>query len=297
MDKNSDDLPKLRMAVPKSAEEVAKGIAREKRAVNLERESSLSQSLAPFRVGSVRYLNAVPLTRGLEEEVVFATPAKLAEMLQRNELDAALVSVTEVLFNDQYEVLDGIAIASLGEVKSVLLAHRKPIGEVQEVFCDTASLTSVQLLRVLLAERGLKPEFKPLASYDPASLPDFALLIGDPALDFLFTSHAYEILDLGTAWLELTGLPFVYAVWALRRGLENSAALRRQLREARDFGLDTLDHIIRNRTEYDADFRQDYLSWHIHYHLGMDEKRGLEKFVELLRKHSSQQVYEPRFVT
>ena len=83
-------------------------------------------------------------------------------MLQRDELDAALVSVTEVLFNDRYDILDGTAIASLGEVKSVLLAHRKPIEEAKEIFCDTASLTSVNLLRVLLAERGLKPEFKPL---------------------------------------------------------------------------------------------------------------------------------------
>src|SRR5207244_1420358 len=132
--------------------------------------SNLHSSLAPFRVGSVRYLNAVPLTRGLEEEVLFATPSRLAEMLQRDELDAALVSVTEVLFNNRYEVLDGIAVASLGEVKSVLLAHRKPLNEAREIFCDTASLTSVHLLRVLLAERGLKPEFKPLASYDAASL-------------------------------------------------------------------------------------------------------------------------------
>jgi chorismate dehydratase len=246
-------------------------------------------------VGSVRYLNAVPLTRGLEEEVIFATPAKLAGMLQRDELDAGLVSVTEVLFNDRYDVLDGIAIASLGEVKSVLLAHRKPIAEAREVFCDTASLTSVELLRVLLAERGLKPEFKPLASYDFSVLPDYALLIGDPALDFSLGAHEHEIWDLGTAWQEVTNLPFVYAVWALRRGVEN-ASLCRLLREARDFGLDTLDHIIRNRTEYDADFRKDYLSWHIHYHLGADEKRGLAKFAELLGKHGAGPVFEPGFV-
>ena len=62
-------------------------------------------------------------------------------------------------------------------------------------------------------------------------------------------------------------MPFVYAVWALRRGVEN-ARLRRQLREARDFGLDTLDSIILNRPEYDYEFRKDYLGWHIHYHLG-----------------------------
>src|SRR5213078_2595870 len=116
----------------------------------------------------VRYLNAVPLTRGLEEQVLFATPSQLGALLAQDELDAALVSVTEVLLKDRYDVLDGIAIASLGEVKSVLLAHRKPIEEAKEIFCDTVSLTSVNLLKVLLAERGLKPEFKPLENYETA---------------------------------------------------------------------------------------------------------------------------------
>src|SRR5205814_239817 len=123
------------------------------------------------------------------------------------------------------------------------------------------------LLRVLLAERGLKPEFKPLAGYETAGMKDHVLLIGDPALDFLLGDREHEIWDLGTAWFEMTSLPFVYAVWALRRGKEN-AVLRRHLTEARDFGLDTLDNIIRDRKEYDLDFRQDYLGWHIHYHLG-----------------------------
>jgi len=292
----SDDTPKLRMAPPESAEELAHRFERERRSAQLQREDNLSDSLAPFRVGSVPYLNAVPLTRGLEDQIIFVTPSKLAEMLQRDELDAALVSVTEVLLKDRYDVLDGIAVASLGEVKSVFLAHRRPIEEAKEIFCDTASLTSVNLLRVLLAERGLRPEFKPLASYDFAALPDHALLIGDPALDFLHPPREHEIWDLGAAWYELTNLPFVYAIWALRRGVEN-ARLRRQLREAKSFGLETLDSIISSRTEYDLSFRKDYLGWHIHYHLGSDEKRGLAKFMELLRQHTGQTVYEPRFVS
>src|ERR1022692_1673869 len=188
----SDEIPKLRMAAPENPEEIARRLERDLVLANREREFGLERSLAPFRVGSVRYLNAVPLTRGLEEEIHFDVPSKLATMLQRDELDAALVSVTEVLFNDRYDVLDGIAIASLGEVKSVLLAHRKPLSEATEIFCDTASLTSVQLLRVLLAERGLKPEFKPLASYDSTALPDYAMLIGDPALDFALAPHEHE---------------------------------------------------------------------------------------------------------
>ncbi len=292
----ADELPKLRLQLPETAEQLARRHEKEKRAASLQREDELAGSLAAFRVGSVPYLNAVPLTRGLEDQVIFATPAKLAEMLQRGELDAALVSVTEVLFNDRYDVLDGIAVASLGEVQSVFLAHRRPLAEAREIFCDTASLTSVALLRVLLAEQGLQPEFKPLASYDRAALPDFVLLIGDPALDLLRAPTAHQVWDLGTAWMELTRLPFVYAVWALRRGIENQA-LRRRLRDAKDFGLETLDNIISERAEYDYHFRKDYLGWHIHYHLGADEKRGLIKFMELLRRHGLGPVYEPRFVT
>ncbi|HAO79365.1 MAG TPA: hypothetical protein DCQ92_10375 [Verrucomicrobia subdivision 3 bacterium] len=248
-----------------------------------------------FRIGSVPYLNAVPLTRGIESEIIFATPAKLAELLRRDELDAALVSITEVLLNDRYDILDGIAIASLGEVFSVLLAHKKPLEEVTEIFCDTASLTSVNLLRVLLAERGLKPEFKPLENYEAAPKKDFVLLIGDRAIEFQRAPHAHEIFDLGVAWTEMTNLPFVYAVWALRRGVENSE-LRAELRSSKRFGMETLDQIIATREEFDEDFRRDYFDWHIHFHLGEDEKRAIAKFSELLRKHGLGPVFEPKFV-
>lgn len=253
------------------------------------------EPLNKFRIGSVKYLNAAPLTRGIESELFLATPARLAEMLRRDELDAALVSITEVLLNDRYDILDGIAIASLGEVYSVLLAHKKPLEEAREIFCDTASLTSVNLLKVLLAERGLKPEFKPLESYEAAAEKDFVLIIGDQAIEFQRAPHAHEIFDLGAAWTEMTRLPFVYAVWALRRGFENKE-LRRELREAKSFGLETIDYIIESRPEFDADFRRDYFEWHIHYHLATDEKRAIAHFCDLLRKHNLGPVFEPKFV-
>ena len=266
----------------------------------------MSDDPKKFRIGSVSYLNAVPLSRGLESEVIFATPAKLAEMLRRDELDAALVSITEVLLNDRYDILDGIAIASLGEVYSVILAHKMPLAEAKEIFCDTASLTSVNLLKVLLAEKNLFPQFVPLENYEVAPEKDFVLLIGDRAIDFqrlsrrseakADASHTHEIYDLGAAWTELTNLPFVYAVWALRRGIENKD-LRLELKEAKKFGMESLDYIIESREEYDEDFRRDYLEWNIHYHLASDEKRGIEKFCELLRKHSLGPVFEPQFVS
>lgn len=290
-----EETPKLRMLPPEAAADLAHRIEREQRAQTLQRESQFDQSLAPFRVGSVGALNTVPLTRGIEDQITYATPARLAEMLRANELDAALVSIVEVLFTGQYDILDGIAIACLGEVRSVLLAHRKPIEQATVIYCDPASLTSVELLRVILAEKDLHPEFKRLDSYDFSRLPDYAMLIGDNALNLALGPHEHEIWDLGAAWHELTSLPFVFAGWALRRGIENSA-LRKTLREAKEFGLDTLDNIVRERTEYTYDFRQDYFGWHIHYHLGTDEKRGIAKFMELLRKHTEREVFEPRFV-
>jgi chorismate dehydratase len=216
-------------------------------------------------------------------------------MLRRDELDAALVSITEVLLNDRYDILDGIAIASLGEVYSVLLAHKKPLEEATEIFCDTASLTSVNLLKVLLAEKNLFPEFKPLENYETAQEKDFVVLIGDRAIDFQRAPHAHEIFDLGSAWTEMTNLPFVYAVWALRRGIENKE-LRRELREAKNFGMETLDYLIETREEFNEDFRRDYFEWHIQYHLGEDEKRSIAKFSEFLHKHNLGPVFEPRFV-
>jgi chorismate dehydratase len=147
----------------------------------------------------------------------------------------------------------------------------------------------------LFKEMGIAPEFKPLASYDRSAYPDNVLLIGDPALDYALGPHAHEIWDLGSAWYELTRLPLVHAVWALRRD-KDTAVLRRLLREAKSFGLDTLDYIIESRTEYTRDFRRDYLTWHIHYHLGADEKRGLARFAQLLRQHVPGPVFDPRFV-
>ena len=292
---NPGEIPKMRVTSP--AEDLARRVERENELLARQRERELEElPLAPMRVGSVPYLNAVPLTRGIEDQIVLAPPSQLAQLLREGKLDAALVSVTEALFNDAYDVLDGIAVASLGEVKSVFLAHKKPLDEVDLIFCDQASLTSVSLLKVLLAERGLRPEFRPLLNYEDAAFHDYVLLIGDPALKFALGPHEHQIWDLGTAWLELSRLPFVYAVWALRREVD-TASIRQVLREAKAFGLQTLDYLINHRTEFDAAFRRDYLGWHIHYHLGTDEKKGLAKFAELLRKHGTAPVYEPRFVS
>jgi chorismate dehydratase len=291
----SGEPSKLRLVPNETPEELARRFEHETRPILTRREADLENSLDGFHVGSVPHLNAVPLARGLENQILYLPPSQLAVKLRSGELDAALLSVTEALFNEGYDVLDNIAIASLGEVKSVFLAHRQPLESMSVIHCDTASLASFNLLKVLLAEHGLHPELKPLPRYEDASRVDNVFMIGDHALDFLLAPHDHEIWDLGTAWFELTGLPFVFAVWTLRRSDANGP-LRQALKHAKAFGMETLDSIIADRSEYSPEFRRDYLGWNIHYHLGSDERRGLAKFIELLRKHGMGPVHEPRFV-
>ena len=114
-----DDPLKLRLLPPESADDLGRRMDRKRLLKARQQEMDLEEiPLAPMRVGSVPYLNAVPLTRGIEDQIVLAPPSRLAELLREGKLDAALVSVTEVLFQDGYDVLDGIAVASLGEVKA-----------------------------------------------------------------------------------------------------------------------------------------------------------------------------------
>lgn len=240
------------------------------------------------------YLNAVPLTCGLERDCVFLPPSQLAAELHAGRLDAALVSVTEILFQDGYEILDGAAIASDGPVASVFLAHREPLEQIAVVHLDPASCTSVNLLRVLLTELGLKPEFRPLPNYAAAVELDNVLLIGNPAIDFRRAPHPHTLWDLGEAWRELTGRAFVYAVWALRR--DASDALRARLRAAKSAGLAALPQIVRERPDYDLEFRRAYLGGHIRYELGDSEKAGLARFAELLARHTGRNVFPPRYV-
>jgi chorismate dehydratase len=249
-------------------------------------------SPASKRIGSVPYLNSVPLTYGIEEETDFVVPSALAKRIRGGELDAALVSITEALFHEGYDILDSVAVASDGPVKSVFLAHHQRLEEIQTVYCDTASLTSVNLLRVLLAERGINPVFEPLPDYSQASELENVLLIGNPGIDFLHAPHEQTIWDLGTAWKELTDLPFIYAVWALRRGCHDEA-LRNKLLLAKENGINHLSEIIATHSDYDADFRQAYLGGHIRYNLGAREKAGLNKFIKLLETHGNQPVFKP----
>src|SRR5205809_8087694 len=110
-----------------------------------------------LRIGCVKYLTACPLIHGWEGNVDFDHPSALCNKLATGKLDVALVSSFEFLRNPIYRIVDEVSISSDGPVYSVVVAHRGKVGRIKEIELDPASQTAVNLLRCLLAERGLKP--------------------------------------------------------------------------------------------------------------------------------------------
>ena len=131
-------------------------------------------------------------------------------------------------------------------MRSVLLVSRVPIGEIESVALDENSRTSAALVRIVLAERyGLEPELPDCArpiSTRCSTTTDAALLIGDPAL--AVPRDRYVVLDLAGEWLELTGLPFVFAVWAARDEVARPASWSRRFVASLELGLAELDAIV-----------------------------------------------------
>lgn len=234
-----------------------------------------------LRLGCVKYLNARPLIHGWSGPVHFDHPAALCRQLAAGELDVALVSSFEYLRHPIYSIVDDVAIASDGPVYSVVIAHREPLARLREIVIDPASETSVNLLRGLLAERGLSPEL--VARSDE---PDAArLLIGDQAIAFRQSHSDFQFWDLGAAWQDLRHRPFVYALWLIRPEVTGAKEIAGQLRATRDANLRRIKDVIAEEKRFDPDFCIRYYRDHLRFSFGDQEKEGLWLFQGLCAKH------------
>lgn len=246
-----------------------------------------------LRLGCVKYLNAQPLIYGWPGAVEFDEPAILCRKLAKGELDVAFVSSFEFLSNPVYTIVDNVALASDGPVYSVVLAHSATLGEIREIVLDPASLTSVNVLRCLLAERGLTPRFvAPEADTAENVTPTRAkLLIGNQAIRFR-NRHAtdYNFWDLGAGWKETTGLPLVYALWLIRPEVKNAQSIADRLRARRDKNLNSLDEVVSVQTDFAPEFCRYYFRDCLTFRFSNAEKEGLLRFRSLCEKH---QILQP----
>jgi chorismate dehydratase len=242
------------------------------------------------RLGAVEYLNTKPLICDLEElapqvELVLDVPSRLADRLRAGELDVALIPVIEYFRGGSYAVIPDISIASRGPVLSVTLFSRVPWAQVRRVALDEGSRTSAALAQILLRRKyGVRPEVTalPLEHSAEDADADAVLLIGDRAMRACLPGFAHAF-DLGQEWHDWTGLPFVYAVWAVRPGAE-LGAVPEALAEAKRRGCAQVGRIAHREAPLlglDAGFCRRYLANIIHFDLGPREQAGLHHYYML----------------
>jgi chorismate dehydratase len=244
----------------------------------------------PIRIGAVNYLNTKPLIFELETlaegaELILDYPSRLADDLRHGRLDVALIPIIEYFRAGNYTLLPDIAIASDGPVLSVTLFSRVPWLEVRRVALDEGSRTSAALTQVLLRKRyGVRPEVCPLpldgAAEDVDA--DAVLLIGDRAMRACLPGFRHAF-DLGQEWHDWTGLPFVYAAWAVRPGID-LGTVADALVQAKERGCANIGPIAAHEAPQlglDAGFCRRYLANIIRFDLGPRALAGLQHYYML----------------
>ncbi|HVS33968.1 MAG TPA: menaquinone biosynthesis protein [Gemmataceae bacterium] len=244
----------------------------------------------PIRIGAVNYLNTKPLICDLDvlapaAELILDVPSRLADRLAVGELDVALIPVIEYFRSGCYSIIADVSIATRGPVLSVTLFSRKPWEEIRRVALDAGSRTSAALAQILLHKRyGVHPQVLPLPLDDHAedAEADAVLLIGDRAMRACLPGFA-QAYDLGQEWYDWTGLPFVYAVWAVRPGVDLNgvdAALIEAKRRGRE-RAGVIAHQEAPGLGLDAGFCRRYLANILHFDLGPREQAGLHHYYML----------------
>ncbi|MBL9163871.1 MAG: menaquinone biosynthesis protein [Planctomycetaceae bacterium] len=243
----------------------------------------------PLRIGAVTYLNTVPLVRGLQSllpaaELSFDFPSRLADNLAAGRLDVALAPCIELARHPEWSIISTACIGCRGPVLSVKLLFRRPPAEVATLALDEGSRTSAVLAQILLADQfGVRPKLQllPLASSPLDSTADAVLVIGDRAIRAPVTGFC-QSWDLGAEWTSATGLPFVFAVWAARPGLDEPE-LEPALDAARDHGLRDLESIATEQSaamDLPRPLVLQYLRDNLNFFLDDAARRGLDLYFQ-----------------
>ena len=273
-----------------------------------------------YRIASVSFLNAWPLAeklRGLPKDrvkLVSGVPSHLSELLQNDQVDAALIPVVEYFRGIGGGIVPGVGICTTGAVDSVKLYSRVPPTEIRHVAVDRGSRTSVALLRVIFAELyDVQPDFMVITPRPESLLQeeDAALVIGDRCFDV--DRHLREAdnalpgggevhhLDLGEIWRQMTGLPFVFAVWAVGRrfiervGDPETRELAAMLLDAKTYGQGCLEELADRALGESRlgpggystrEVILGYFRESLNYDMGGAELAGIRRFQDLCLKHN-----------
>jgi chorismate dehydratase len=216
-------------------------------------------------------------------DLEFQIPSVCADHVAAGRADIGIIPSFELTRQD-LAIVPGTGIACHGPVRSILLVSKVPAGEIQRLAVDSSSRTSVELARVLLAQNyGARPA---LIAHPPdleamLRLADAALVIGDPALQLDPAALPYEVHDLGGEWVESTGLPMVFAVWAGREETITAETIE-AFQESCRYGRERIEEIVAAeapRRGFAPELVREYLTRHIVHELGERDYEGLDRFL------------------
>ena len=248
-----------------------------------------------IKLGSVSFLNAKPLTYALENnlidhefDLIQTPPSELSLKLHNKEIDIGLIPVAELLKRKDYRVVPQISISSIGKVDSVIVLSKSDLRDLKTIAVDKRSQSSTALLRIVLEIfYGVEPSYisRNIDKEDFLDGVDGAMLIGDSGLKKCYDAdNTYKLYDLGEIWTGETGLPFVYAVFAVNEGVILGKNLDALL-ESKNYGLGIVDKIAETESQkigIAKDVCLKYLTDRIKYDLGEEEIKGIIKYSELL---------------
>lgn len=252
------------------------------------------------RVSAVSFLNTSPLVWGLlhgpqkgRMDLRFVVPSECADDLREDRADIGLVPIIELARQQDLAVIPGSAIVCQGPVRSILLVSKCPLPEIRTLAADTSSRTSVVLTQLVLRSQGVE---SPVVTPHQADLDamlriaDAALIIGDPALRLDPEMAAWQgwpvfVYDVGQQWVEMTGLPMVFAVWAAKEHVDPSAA--GVFEESKRHGLSHIDEIVQMESaarSFDPNLVREYITGHISYDLGRRERLAVDRYLQLAQE-------------
>ncbi|MEO6719871.1 MAG: menaquinone biosynthesis protein [Ferruginibacter sp.] len=248
-----------------------------------------------IRVGAVSYLNTKPLIYGLEQgmmkervELTFDYPSNIAADLLNDKIDIGLVPVAIIPEMKEYEIVSDYCISSNGEVASVCIFSEVPIKEIRKLLLDYQSKTSIELALILLEEYWkINPVFEAagLDFQEHIKGTTAAVVIGDRAFEQRkISKYSY---DLGAAWKDLTGLPFVFATWVSNKSLPKDFI--KDFNVANEFGLMNIDAIVK-QNHYDLFDLKKYYTEFINYRLNAENRKGMDKFLMKIGEKSGKQI-------
>ena len=259
--------------------------------LNRTQGDSADGKCEPVRIGAVSYLNTKPLIFGLEkalgdrDRLSLALPSQLATELASGDIDIGLIPVVEYFQHPEYKIVSDAVIACRGPVWSVRVFFRCEPCQVKTLALDEGSRTSAALCKVLFHQRfGYVPNTIPLKmTDDPMIAPaDAVLVIGDRAMHpESFRPAFLSDWDLGQAWFEETGLPFVFAMWVARNSSFAQEEWKLTLERTRDQGLSHVRDIAcsaAKKYQLSVEQCEDYLTHYIRFFLRADERAGLQEF-------------------